>query len=155
MGLLCVLLFLRAHEHIYFMECALSQNVLLPLLMVHFVTRMYYYYYYYYYDGIILKNDRIIIPNALRKTILEKIHSSHLGITGCLRRARENVYWPNMTNNIKEYVSLCSTCKSYETANAKEPLLPHDIPDRIWAKVGIDLFSLNNQDYLISLRQTN
>ena len=69
--------FLRAHEHIYFMECAmsqnvyivlfdthishftyhtqqpntffLSQNVLLPLLMVHFVTRMYYYYYYYYY----------------------------------------------------------------------------------------------------------
>ena len=42
-------LFLRAHEHIYFMECALSQNVLLPLLMVHFVTRMYYYYYYYYY----------------------------------------------------------------------------------------------------------
>ena len=36
MSLLCVLLFcLRAHEHIYFMECALSQNVLLPLLMVH------------------------------------------------------------------------------------------------------------------------
>ena len=31
------------------MECALSQNVLLPLLMVHFVTRMYFYYYYYYY----------------------------------------------------------------------------------------------------------
>ena len=43
----CSTLFLRAHEHIYFMECALSQNVLLPLLMVHFVTRMYYYYYYY------------------------------------------------------------------------------------------------------------
>ena len=40
-------LFLCAHEHMYFMECALSQNVLLPLLMVHFVTRMYYYYHYY------------------------------------------------------------------------------------------------------------
>ena len=36
-------LFLCAHEHIYFIECAVSQNVLLPLLMVHFVTRMYYY----------------------------------------------------------------------------------------------------------------
>ena len=56
-----------------------------------------------------------------------------------------------MTNDIKEYVSLCSTCKSYETANAKEPLLPHDIPDRPWAKAGIDLFSLNNQDYLITV----
>ena len=44
---MCSTLFLRAHEHIYFTECALSQNVLLPLLMVHFVSRMYYYYYYY------------------------------------------------------------------------------------------------------------
>ena len=35
--------FLCAHEHIYFMECALSHNVLLTWLMVHFVTRMYYY----------------------------------------------------------------------------------------------------------------
>ena len=103
------------------------------------------------HDGVILKNDCIIIPSALRKTILEKIHSSHLGITGCRRRAWENVYWPNMTNDIKEYVSLCSTCKSYETANAKEPLIPHDIPDRPWAKLGINLFSLNNQDYLITV----
>ena len=30
---------LSAHEHISFMECALSQNVLLPLLIVHFVTK--------------------------------------------------------------------------------------------------------------------
>ena len=40
----CFTFFLRVHEHTYFMECALSQNVLLSLLMVHFVTRMYYYY---------------------------------------------------------------------------------------------------------------
>ena len=32
---MCSTLFLRAHEHISFMECALSQNVLLPLLMVY------------------------------------------------------------------------------------------------------------------------
>ena len=37
----CFTPFLRAHEHIYVMECALSQNVLLPLLMVYFVSRMY------------------------------------------------------------------------------------------------------------------
>ena len=44
---MCSTILQRAHEHIYFMECALSQNVLLPLLMVHFVTRMYHYYHYY------------------------------------------------------------------------------------------------------------
>jgi hypothetical protein len=102
-----------------------------------------------FYDGIILRSDRVVIPSSMRRCILEKIHSSHLGITGCLRRARENVYWPNMTNEIKEFISLCSTCRSHETANGKEPLIPHDIPDRPWAKVGTDLYTIHNDDYLI------
>ena len=43
--LLCVLLFFCVLTNIYiFMQCALSQNVLLLLLMVHFVMRMYYYF---------------------------------------------------------------------------------------------------------------
>ena len=45
MDLLCVLFFfLHAHKHMCAMECTLSQNVLLPLLMVHFVTIKHYYY---------------------------------------------------------------------------------------------------------------
>ena len=42
---------------------------------------------YWYYreeiseiDGILLKNDRIIIPNSLRTEMLEKIHASHMGV---------------------------------------------------------------------------
>ena len=103
------------------------------------------------HDGVILRGDRIVIPQSLRKAMLEKIHSSHLGITGCLRRARDNVYWPNMTNDIREYISLCPTCRSYETANAKEPMIPHDVPDRPWAKVGTDLCHFNNNDYLVTV----
>ena len=30
-------------------------------------------------------------------------------------------------------------------------MMPHDIPDRPWAKFGVDLFSLNNKDYLITV----
>ena len=36
-----------------------------------------------------------------------------------------------------------------EVANAKMPLSTHDIPDRPWSKVGVDLFTLNNINYLI------
>ena len=56
-----------------------------------------------------------------------------------------------MTNDIKDYISLCSICRNYDTANAKEPLVPHDVTDRSWAEVGIDLFSLNSEDYLITV----
>ena len=48
-------------EDIYFMECALSQNILLPLLMVHFVTRMYYYYYYYSINSIFWLNVTCVV----------------------------------------------------------------------------------------------
>ena len=47
-------------------------------------------------DGIIFRGERAVIPAELRNVLKEKIHSSHLGIEGCLRRAREAIYWPNM-----------------------------------------------------------
>ncbi|KAK3744055.1 hypothetical protein QZH41_000989 [Actinostola sp. cb2023] len=43
-------------------------------------------------DSIILRGDRVIIPSSLRQSLKEKIHSSHMGIESCLRRARECVY---------------------------------------------------------------
>ena len=56
-----------------------------------------------------------------------------------------------MTQDIKDYISTCSICKQYKYTNQKEPLMSHNIPDRPWSKIGTDLFSLNNQDYLITV----
>ena len=33
--------------------------------------------------------------------------------------------------------------------SAKEPLIPHNIPTEVWSKVGTDLFSIKNKNYLI------
>ena len=43
-------------------------------------------------QGILLKQDKIIIPSNLRKTMLEKIHQSHLGMEKCKRRARDIMF---------------------------------------------------------------
>ena len=37
--------------------------------------------------------------------ILERIHSSHIGVNGCLRRAKEAVYYPGITADIKKTVA--------------------------------------------------
>ena len=55
-------------------------------------------------DGLILRGDKIVIPQALSKNMLEKLHSSHLGITGTRRRAAECMRWPNMSNDIKDLI---------------------------------------------------
>lgn len=102
-------------------------------------------------DGIILRGDRVVIPVDMRATMKEKIHSSHLGVTGCLRRARESLYWPNMSNDIKDHISKCETCRELDSANQPETLMSHDIPDRPWAKVGTDLFHLHGENYLVTV----
>ena len=40
----------------------------------------------------------------MRAEIKRKLHSSHLGVQACRRRAREAFYWPGMYKEIEEYV---------------------------------------------------
>jgi hypothetical protein len=52
-------------------------------------------------DGLIFRGQRIAISLRLRREMKKKIHSSHLGTESCLRRARECLYWPGMSAEIK------------------------------------------------------
>lgn len=40
-------------------------------------------------DGLVFRGERVVMPESLQGDITERIRSSHLGIEGCLRRARE------------------------------------------------------------------
>lgn len=40
-------------------------------------------------DGLLLKQNRIVIPSTLRQELLQRIHEGHLGVEKCKRRARE------------------------------------------------------------------
>ena len=72
-------------------------------------------------DGIIFRGERAVIPAELRKVLKEKIHSSHLGIEGCLRRACEAIYWPNMNSDMNDYISKCSVCRSTIDCQQRKP----------------------------------
>ncbi|XP_053326251.1 uncharacterized protein K02A2.6-like [Spea bombifrons] len=100
-------------------------------------------------NGIIFKGSKIVIPHSLRKLMLEKIHEGHLGIEKCRKRAREVMFWPRMNQDISDIVASCDTCLKYHVCNAKEPLQPHPVPERPYQKVGVDLFTCNNTDFVI------
>ena len=102
-------------------------------------------------DGLLFKGERLIIPKSLQQSMLKHVHKGHLGIESCLRLARESMYWHGMNNDVKQMVQNCTTCCQYQSANTKEPLIPHDIPDRPWAKIGIDLCEINGKDYVVTV----
>ena len=101
--------------------------------------------------GLVYKGCRVVIPRGARDDILQRIHASHIGVNGCIRRAREAVFFPGITAAIKDLVSRCPICVQYQTEQQKEPLMPHPAPSRPWEKVGTDIFSFYGQDYLITV----
>lgn len=97
----------------------------------------------------IFKGHQLVVPAALRKEIMKVTHSSHIGIEGCLRRARESLYWPRMAAELKDYISACDVCLSHRQGQTKEPLLQHEFIAQPWSKLGVDLAHLDNRNLLV------
>ena len=54
-----------------------------------------------------------------------------------------------MNQEVRDYVSKCATCCAHRTEQGQEPMLPHEVPNRPWNKVAVDLFQFRNKDFLI------
>ena len=103
-------------------------------------------------DGLIFKANAVVIPKNLCADMKARIHSSHLGAESCLRRARECIYWPGMSAEIKQYISAREICREFDTTSQpNESLMSHEVPSRPWERVGADIFTLHDKDYLVTI----
>ena len=102
-------------------------------------------------NGILFKGPRVFVPQSLRAQMLARTHSSHQGAEACVRRARDVIFWPGMTAEIKEMANQCSTCNEFRDKQQKEPLMTYEIPSRPWKMVAQDLFTWNKKDYLVTV----
>ena len=100
-------------------------------------------------EGLVFKGERIVIPVALRKDMLKRVHIGHMSMVKCKNRAKEVMFWPSMNSQIEDIVSNCSACTEYQRSNPKEPMIAHELPKRPWQHVATDLFMLEDEQYLI------
>jgi hypothetical protein len=99
-------------------------------------------------EGLLLFRDRLIIPEILRFDILERIHTGHQGIVKCRALARDCVWWPQMSVQIESMVKECPVCIK-ERPVPPEPLITTNTPAYPFQKVGMDLFELKKEQYLL------
>jgi hypothetical protein len=85
-------------------------------------------------NDLIFRGHTIVIPKILRNELVQKVYTGHMGITKTLERAKDSIFWPGMSKQIKEYVSKCSICLTYRDANTKEPLMTTEFPYRPYQK---------------------
>ena len=81
--------------------------------------------------------------------MLEQLHIGHIGMQGTLRRARDILFWPGVTNDIRQKTFNCTHCSTYQKAQPREPLIPLTPTTHPWERIGIDLFTQDSTDYMI------
>ena len=99
-------------------------------------------------DGMVLKDKRIVIPTGLHEQALENIHRLHMGIVKMKERASTSMFWPEIYNDIENFLSRCRPCMSHKIKQAAEPL-EHDIPTKPWCCLMLDNFEYKGSLYLI------
>ena len=100
-------------------------------------------------DKLVFKGLLVVVPAALRTEMMAKCHATHIGIEGCIRRARKSMYWPRMSSELKEYISKCDVCLAHQSSPPKETLMQHEIIARPWAKVAADLCDSKGRTLLV------
>ncbi|XP_044181741.1 uncharacterized protein K02A2.6-like [Acropora millepora] len=103
------------------------------------------------HDGLLFKQDRVVIPSSLRSNIIRKLHTAHRGTEFTLRNARSCVFWPGINSQIEDICKNCNTCAQHARQHPREPLNPYPVPTLPWQLVSQDLFALNGSAYLITV----
>lgn len=91
-------------------------------------------------DGLIFRNDRILVPHVLRRSLVESCHASHNGIEATLKLARANLFWPGMNSQIKDVVKQCGICARFAASQSNPPMQSHEIPVYPFQLVSMDVF---------------
>ena len=99
-------------------------------------------------DRLLMRGQRIVVPQALQKETLKKLHDGHQGIARCRLRAKSAVWWPGLSQQLTDSIQRCPEC-AREARPSKEPLVPTPLPEYPWQQVATDLFTLGGSDYLV------
>ena len=106
-------------------------------------------------DGLLAKDNRIVIPTNMHHDCLETLHASHLGVNKTLMQAHTSVFWPGMTADITALVSNCPTCQKFQSKQPPESLRNELPTTQPWASLATDIFELNGKSYLIVVGHYN
>ena len=100
-------------------------------------------------DGVILYDDRVLVPPSLQKNVLSTLHAAHQGTSGMIARAEMSVFWPGITKDIKDIREGCYHCNRNAPSNPSPPPTPPMLPEFPFQCICADYFSYRGTSYLV------
>lgn len=103
-----------------------------------------------FYGNVLLRGNRLVIPRALRKKVLDAAHEGHPGIVALKGRLRSKVWWPRIDKDAEGLIKSCKGCTLVGLPNLPVPMKRRELPSAPWVDIAMDLLGpLPNQEYLL------
>ena len=100
-------------------------------------------------EGVLLYQDRVVVPPSLRRRVLQNFHAAHQGTSSMEQRARAIVCWPGISKDIREIREGCADCNRNAPSQAATPPLPSTPPLSPFEAVFADFFDYRGCHYLV------
>ena len=102
-------------------------------------------------DGdLLLRGNRIIMPNSLRNRAIDLAHEGHQGIVKCKQLLRTKIWFPKIDQMVKEKIANCIPCQASTYRPQQEPLKMSPTPEKVWQEVSADFYGpLPSGEYLL------
>ena len=100
-------------------------------------------------DGVAVYKDRIIVPQALRKTCLSSLHAAHQGTSQMIAKAEASIFWPGITTDIHATRAACDHCNKMAPSQAAMPPVPPTMADYPFQCLCADYFHHLGKNYLV------
>ncbi|XP_029163713.1 uncharacterized protein K02A2.6-like [Nylanderia fulva] len=81
---------------------------------------------------------RIVVPEAVKPSVLSELHASHFGVVKMKMLARNYVWWPNIDKDIENVATACKVCVQERKKPPNVPLTPWPYPDKCWSRIHTD-----------------
>ena len=89
-------------------------------------------------EDVLLWRRRLVIPTALKESMLQMLHEGHPGVCAMRELARFYAWWPRIDDDIEYHVAACSACQKGRAAEPEVPLFSWSVPSEPWSRVHLD-----------------
>jgi transposase InsO family protein len=89
-------------------------------------------------NGCLFAGSRIVVPERLRRQVLDLLHLGHFGMQRMKQLARSVVYWPHIDDDIERLSRECSACQEQQNKPPKPANHPWMLPEKPWSRLHVD-----------------
>ena len=87
----------------------------------------------------LLRGNRLVVPESLREKVLDLAHEGHQGIVRTKQKLRCSVWWSGIDVDAERLVRSCHACQIVSEGNPPEPISTTDFPTGSWEDLSLDL----------------